>query len=163
MQRQLGGGNRKRQEDKQAEGKQRAWRTEAEELRFYKVGIFEKLNQQLSTSVIFKIIPPNICREPAACKTTFKPFLPYLIRANRSWRLADPEIHLRRTNRHSAGTKSEHIVKIILSAFLDTFRLNPAEQHASPASETRKYGMLQHHPNSRLHYLLPSHYKNNKS
>lgn len=119
MQRQMGRGNRKWQKDKQAEGKQRAWRTEAEELRLYSIQIFEKLNQQLSNSIILKIIPPNICREPAACKMTFKPYLPYLIRLIQSWRLADPEIHLYRTNRHSVGTKSEHIVKIILSAFLD--------------------------------------------
>lgn len=119
MQRQMGRGNRKWQKDKHAEGKQRAWRTEEEELRFYSIQIFEKFNQQLSNSVILKIIPPNICREPAACKMTFKPYLLYLIRLIQSWRLADPEIHLYRTNRHSAGTKSEHIVKPILSAFLD--------------------------------------------
>lgn len=121
--------------EKQAEGKQRAWRTEAEELRFHSVQIFEKLNQQLSNSIIFKIIPPNICREPAACKMTFKPYLPYLIRLILSWRMADPEIHLQRTNRHSAGTKSEHIVKIILSEFLDA--------HSASAQQSRAFLQLQ--------------------
>lgn len=84
-----------------------------------------------------KIISPNICRKPAACKMTFKPYLPCLIRLIQSWRLADPEIHLYRTNRHSAGTKSEHIVKIILSAFLHAHSGSTQQSSTSPASETR--------------------------
>lgn len=57
-------------------------------------------------------------QESSCLQNVFKPYVKCLIRLIQSWRLADPEIHLFRTNRHSAGTRSEDTVKIILSAFL---------------------------------------------